>query len=305
MIEQLIDKLKGGSYKTLETTPPHEPTLDSMVSTLEKWNLVKHIDGFSATDNPLAKLKYDSFFAAIRLQQTFHKPVITTMSMRDRNRISLQSQLLGANDFDVRAILSLTGDPVHLSDQPQAKGVFEGDSTMLLDMIRCLNSGLDYSGRPFKQTPKTIYPFGVTNSFAKNFAHIEKKMVKKIKNGAVGLISQPLFDLDNAKMLLSTFNHARKDFDDQRRESQLILGVFPVSRLRTAQFLSSHVPGIHVPDLWIEKLTKAAAISEEEEIKVGKELSSNLLRSLWNFHPKIHLMTANRFELAAELLENL
>ena len=70
------------------------------------------------------------------------------MSMRDRNKIALQSDLLGANEVDIRAILALTGDPATISDQPHAKGVFEADSSMLLDIISCSNSGIDYAGKP-------------------------------------------------------------------------------------------------------------------------------------------------------------
>lgn len=301
----LADRLKGERYLTLETTPPHDPVLDPMIDKIERLGLEKKVDGFSTTDNPLAKLKYDSILAAVKLQQRLGRPVIATMSMRDRNRIALQSQLLAANDFDVRHILALTGDPAHLSDQPHAKGVFEGDSTMLLDMIRCLNSGIDFAGHPFKTAPKTVMPFAVSNSYAKNFSHIGKKMGRKIKNGAVGIITQPVFGVDNARMLIETFDAARGQFNDERRDAQLILGIFPVSRLRTAQFLASHVPGIHVPDVWIEKLTKATAKGDAEEAKVGIELSRQLLRDIRTVHPKIHLMTANRFELAQELLADL
>ena len=79
-------------------------------------------------------------------------------------------------------------------------------------------------------------------------------------------------------------------------------GISPITRLRTAQFLSAHVPGIYVPQNWVDELASAAKISEEEEQKVGMELSLNLFNSIKNFHPKIHLMTANKFEIAAELL---
>ena len=141
------------------------------------------MDGFSTTDNPLAKLKYNAMFAALKLQQSFEKPVIATMSMRDKNKIALQSDLLGGNDFDIRAVLALTGDPAHMSDQPRVKGVFEGNSTVLLEMINSFNNGMDYSGKPFKTAPKKIYPYAVTNSFAKNMRSLEKKMTKKVQNG--------------------------------------------------------------------------------------------------------------------------
>ncbi len=302
MFDTLLNKLKNDKYLTLETTPSHEPSFDNILENIDKYNLASKVDGFSTTDNPLAKLKYNSLFAAIKLQQKFNLPVIATMTMRDRNKIALQSDLLGANDFDVRTILALTGDPAKMSDQPHVKGVFEDNSLMLLRMIYSFNNGMDFSGRPFKTAPKTISPFSVINSHAKNFKSLEKKMVLKIQHGAVGIISQPIYDIQNAKKLLEYFNKAKEQFNDQRANSQLILGIFPITKLRTAQFLSSHVPGIFVPQDWIDALMKASKTSEEEERKVGMDLSNNLLKDIQKIHPKVHLMTANKFDIAKELL---
>ena len=303
MFDTLIQKLQEDKYITLETTPTHEPVFDNIIEKIEQYNLDKKVDGFSTTDNPLAKLKYNALFASIKLQQKFNKPVIATMSMRDRNKIALQSDLLGANDFDVRAILALTGDPAHMSDQPHTKGVFESNSNMLLEIINSFNNGMDYAGKPFKHTPKTIYPFSVVNSYAKNMKSLEKKMAKKILNGTKGIITQPVYDLENATQLLGYFNSAKENFSDDRNKSELILGVFPITRLRTAQFLSSHVPGIYVPQSWIDQLTIASKVGVEEERKVGMKLSSDLLKSIQNLHPKVHLMTANKFDIADELLD--
>ncbi|MEA3554340.1 MAG: methylenetetrahydrofolate reductase [Campylobacterota bacterium] len=303
MFETLITKLQEDKFITLETTPTHEPVFDNIINKIEQYNLDKKVDGFSTTDNPLAKLKYNALFSSIKLQQKFNKPVIATMSMRDRNKIALQSDLLGANDFDVRAILALTGDPAHMSDQPHTKGVFESNSNMLLEIINSFNNGMDYAGKPFKTAPKTIYPFSVINSYAKNMKSLEKKMTKKILNGTKGIITQPVYDKENAKQLLGYFKNAKNSFSDQRGNSELILGIFPITKLRTAQFLSSHVPGIYVPQDWIDKLTIASKISEDEERKVGMKLSYDLLQSIQEFHPKVHLMTANRFDIANELLD--
>ena len=303
MFDTLIEKLQNDKYITLETTPSHEPSFDNILEKIEEYSLDTKIDGFSATDNPLAKLKYNALFASVKLQQKFNLPTIATMSMRDRNKIALQSDLLGANDFDVRAILALTGDPANMSDQPHAKGVFEANSNMLLQIIKSFNNGMDFAGKPFKITPKPINAFAVINSYAKNFKSLEKKMNKKILNGAVGIISQPVYDVSNAKKLLEHFETAREEFKDDREKSQLILGVFPITKLRTAQFLSSHVPGIHVPDGWIDALTKASKISENEERKVGMQLSGDLIKDIQKIHPKIHLMTANKFDIASELLD--
>jgi len=296
----LKEKLKG-RYITLETTPPKLPTVDLMIDKIEKSGALKYIDGFSTTDCPLSKLKYNSIIAAYKLQEKFKKPVIATMSMRDRNKIALQSDLLGANDLGVTHILALTGDPANMSDQPKAKAVVEGSSILLLEIIRAFNNGMDYAGKEFKIKPKPITPFAVSNSYAKNFTTIEKKIHKKIQNYAVGIITQPVYDIEITNRLIEIKNKITAEFDDERKESEIILGFFPITKLKTAQFLHAHVPGIYVPEEWIEKLIKAHKIGEDEEYKVGMDLSRKLLYSLLKTHPKIHIMTANRFEILKDL----
>jgi 5,10-methylenetetrahydrofolate reductase len=288
-------------YITLETTPPKLPTFNGILENIKKSGAYKYVDGFSTTDSPLSKMKYNSIIAAFKLQETFNLPAIATMSMRDRNKIALQGDLLGANDLDVVNILALTGDPAKMSDQPNTKAVLEGNSTLLLQMIRNFNNGIDYSGREFKIKPKNITAFAVSNSYAKNFSTIEKKIYTKVKNCASGIITQPVYDIDIAKKLLDIKRSVRREFDDERSKFQIVLGFFPITNLKTAQFLSAHVPGIYVPDIWVEKLIKAHNISKEEEYKVGLELSRNLFQNLLKLHPKIHIMTANKFEIVKEL----
>ena len=302
MFDTLIDKLNNSTYITLETTPGHSPVFTPTIDKLEELGLQNLVDGFSTTDNPLAKLKYNALFAAKMLQDRFNKPVIATMSMRDRNKIALQSDLLGANEVDIRAILALTGDPATMSDQPHTKGVFEADSTLLLDIISAFNSGMNYAGKPLAQEPKTLYPFAVVNSYAKNPKTLQKKIQKKIKHGAIGIITQPVYDLENAKLLLEMKENANKECCPDKKKAELIFGIFPITKLRTAQFLSAHVPGINVPDMWIEKLRLAHEKGTEEEYKVGFELSKNLFDEMKALHPKIHLMTANQFQIAKDIL---
>lgn len=303
MIESLMTKLRGKTFLSLETTPMHEPHFQPIIEKIASLGLYKNVDAFSTTDNPLARLKYNAFFGALRLQNAFHKPVITTMSMRDRNKIALQSDLLGANEHELRTILCLTGDPASASDQPNLKGVFEGNSTLLMDIIHCFNAGIDYSGKPFKTSLKPIYPFAVCNAHANVPKNLMKRIATKIHHGAVGIITQPVYSTDNATMLLELLHEAQESVKSDAPKTELILGFFPIVRLRTAQFLSAHVPGIHVPDLWMERLTRAKKISEEEEKKVGFELSVETFKAIQKVHPKIHLMSANNFELVADILK--
>ncbi|MDD4884673.1 MAG: methylenetetrahydrofolate reductase [Sulfuricurvum sp.] len=299
MFETFIEKLRNGTYITLETTPSRSAQFTPTIEKIATLGLDKLVDGFSTTDNPLAKLKYNALFAAMKLQDRFGLPTLATMSMRDRNRIALQSDLLGANESGVRAVLALTGDSAHYSDQPHAKGVFEGNSNLLLDIITTLNRGVDMADQKLLAPVQPIYPFAVIDAYAKNSAALQKKLSKKVSHGAVAIISQPVYDLENARKLLTMTNEANIE---HHANCVLILGYFPITKLRTARFLDENVPGIHVPHSWVEALEAAAKISPEEEYRVGFELSKNLFEELKALHPKIHIMTANQFELAKAIL---
>lgn len=299
MFESFIHKLRHGTYITLETTPSRSAQFAPTIEKIAALGLDKLVDGFSTTDNPLAKLKYNALFAAMKLQDRFALPTLATMSMRDRNRIALQSDLLGANEANVRAILALTGDSAHNSDQPHAKGVFEGNSKLLLDIITTLNNGTDFAEQKLIAPVQKIYPFAVIDAYAKSAATLQKKMTKKVAHGAIAIISQPVYDLENAKKLLDMMAEANRE---NNSESVLVLGYFPITKLRTARFLDENVPGIYVPTAWVEALEAASLISPEEEYRIGFELSKNLFEELKTLHPKIHIMTANQFELAKAIL---
>ena len=290
-------------FITVEITPPHGASIKPTIEKIKELNLHEKVAGFSVTDNPLAKLKMSGVLSAIQVQQAFEKPVIATMSMRDKNKLSLQSTLLGANDFDLRCILALTGDPAKYSDQPEVKGVLERDSTLLLSIIYRLNNGFDYSNKELNPKPKPIYPFAVANAYAKDMHRIQKKMIKKLDYGARAIITQPVYDLENAKELIELFEEAKTmSVRDTASEAQLVLGQFPVVRARTANFISDKVPGITVPKSIIEEMDLAAMDGAQKEQEVGFNLSKSLFDDILKLHPKVHLMTHNRFDLCSELI---
>jgi len=304
MFEKFCDVLcLEKRFITVEINPPHGASIDHILKDIKKYNLQDKVTGFSCTDNPLAKLKMSGMLSAIKVQQAFGKPVIATMSMRDKNKLSLQSTLLGANDFDIRCILALTGDPAKFSDQPDVKGVLERDSTLLLSIIHHLNKGVDYSNKQLNPAPKPIYPFAVTNSHAKDMNSLKKRMVKKLNYGARAIITQPVYDLENAKELLELFEEAKAlSIRDTAKEAHLILGQFPIVRARTANFIDDKVPGISVPKDIIDEMNLAAMDGEEKEQEVGFYLSKCIFDQMMNLHGKVHLMTHNRFDLCAELI---
>ncbi|NOR56240.1 MAG: methylenetetrahydrofolate reductase [Sulfurovum sp.] len=304
MFEKFCDVLcLEKRFITVEINPPHGASVDTIIADIKKHKLAEKVTGFSCTDNPLAKLKMSGVLSAIKIQQTFGKPVIATMSMRDKNKLSLQSTLLGANDFDLRCILALTGDPAKFSDQPDVKGVLERDSTLLLSIIHHLNKGVDYSNKVLKPAPKPIYPFAVSNATAKDMNSLKKRMVKKLNYGARAIITQPVYGVDNAKELLALFDEAKElSIRDTAKEAHLVLGQFPIVRARTANFIDDKVPGISVPKEIIDEMNLAAMDGEDKEQEVGFALSKRLFDEMMDLHGKVHLMTHNRFDLCSELI---
>ena len=307
IFEEFCKKLQSDKpFITVEITPPHGASMENILNSIQEANLHQKVSGFTVTDNPLAKLKMSAILSAIKVQDRFNIPVIATMSMRDRNKLSLQSEILGANDFNLRLFLALTGDPAKFSDQPEVKGVLERDSTLLLSIIYRLNNGMDYSNKELNPKPKPIYPFAVTNSYAKDMKHLQKRMIKKLDYGARGIITQPVFDLENAKTLIEIFQEAKsKSIRESAKDAQLILGQFPIIRAKTANFIADRVPGITVPKSIIDEMNLAAMDGEDREYSVGLEISKNIFKSILKIHPKMHLMTHNRFKLCSSLIDEI
>ncbi len=306
MFNKFCQKLHSKElFVTVEITPPHGASMENILEKIQKSGIYKRVDGFSVTDNPLAQLKMSSILSAIKVQQTFKKPVIATVSMRDRNKLSLQSSLLGANDFNLRLILALTGDPAKFSDQPEVKGVLERDSTLLLSIIYRLNNGVDYSNKPLKPAPKPIYPFAVSNAYAKDYKILYKRMLKKLNYGARAIITQPVYDIENAKRLLEIFQEAKEQsIRESSKDAELIFGQFPAVRAKTVNFIADRVPGIKVPKKIIDEMNLAAMDGKTKEEEIGLALSKETFESITSLHPKVHLMTHNRFDLCMQIIDS-
>ncbi|MDR2789728.1 MAG: methylenetetrahydrofolate reductase [Campylobacteraceae bacterium] len=300
MYLQLKNKIQNKKFISLEITPSHGGGNAAIFEKLNASRLKEKIDAFVVTDSPLARLKSDSVITAFKLQEYFSKPAIATITMRDKNKIALQSTVMGANELGVRAVLALTGDPAASGNQPNVKGVFEANSTLLLEIVKCFNAGIDYAGKEFSAPLKPILSFAVCNSRANNPKTLQKKIMTKLRFNPSAIITQPVYGLENAKWLKNIFDEAKEEV---KADTELVFGFFPATRLKTAQFLNSHVSGIHVPQFLMQQLSNAKKISEAEELKIGVKLSKELFNELKNFHPKLHLMGANNFKLLDEIIE--
>lgn len=298
-IETIMEKMLGDyAFLSYEIVPQKAFSIDKILRDIKNSAIFPQIDTFVCTDSPLSRLKHSAILASIKIQNFLDKPTICTISARDKNSIALQGEILGLNEFDVRIFLTLRGDPIKLGDHPNAKAVFEGNSFMLLEIIKNLNNGVDINGNAIKDIGKKIYPLSVASAYANDMENIAKKMRKKVALGALALITQPIFDINNAKELLSMMARINADLGTS---TKLIFGFYPVASIKTAEFLYHKLPGCFMPDLWIDAL-KSVGDSQDLQRKVGLELSRNLYKDLYALHPKIHLMCANKIDIAEQVI---
>lgn len=308
-----------------EATPPKSAQAKTLSNT---------IDAFVCTDSPLARFKPSSILSSIKLQNALEKPLICTLSMRDRNSMALCGEILGANEFGLRAFLSLTGDPIKLGDCAESKGVFEENSLKLARIIGDLNSGIALNGKPLASPVSKIYNFAVINSYSNNPASLATKIKRKLANAPIcAFFTQPIFARQSAEFLLEALESAKREVargipkdsgkegasqereancdtsyeenHQTNRDTQIIFGFFPVLSFRVAVFLRDKLPGVYIPQEWLERLESASAKGKDYEREVGLELSRKVweeLHDLCNSAPKIHFMSSNHIELLREFL---
>ena len=297
-IENFIQILKSNEKCfTYEFSAPPSFSLDTFFDALQQENLVSKIHAFICTDSHLAKLKHNAILASLKLQNAFNLPSITTISMRDRNTLAIQSELIGMNSLDLRLILALTGDPIRHGNQPQAKGVFEGNSLLLLKIIQQLNQAKDINNHPIQGDFKPFYAFSVLNSYSNKKENLYKKMQEKIQNGASAIITQPIYDVDIAQELLQWCDKINQE---SSTNCTLIFGFFPITSYKTALFLHNKLPGVFIPQSWLETMEKAS--HNNTELEIGLEKSQRLFENLCNNQAKIHLMSSNKVDIIVNIL---
>lgn len=296
-VRNLIEKVKKAGFN--KTSCMQNNCQNDFIESKDSINTIE-IDGFVCTDSPLAMLKQNSGLASIKLQNALKKAVICTISMRDRNSLALSAEIMGLNDFGIRIFLALSGDPLKLGDQPQAKAVFESNSIGILDLLNKLNNGIDSNNNALKEPLKQIYAFSVINSYAKNKEILKNKMESKIKAGAKALFTQPVYDVNVANELLEWCENFNAKHN---KNCVLMLGFFPVLRYKSAKFLHDKLPGVFIPNEWLETLEHASQKGADYEKQIGLEMSKNLFHSLYSTYPKIHFMNHNNTTTATNILK--
>ena len=303
-VEHFISTLENKDEYTftLEISPQAKYDLGYIKEKINASNISDYINAFVVTDSPFANLKISSILAALQLQQRLNnnKPFIATQTMRDKNSIALQNDLIGANYFDIRMILAVTGDPINGGNQKQAKAVFEGNSNLLINIIKNLNNCKSLGEFSFKEPLKHIYPFCVINSYAKNNDSLKVRLAKKANSGVKAIFTQPIYEIERLELLLKWIDEL-----PLKEKPVLVPGFFPILTYKTAYFIYYKLPGAYIPEDWLNKLKVASDKSSEEEKKVAYELSANLFNSMIKKHKKMHIMSMNNYDFVVSLLKNI
>lgn len=286
------EKIDAGQFViTAELGPPQSANGNAIRKKAKHFK--EGIDGVNITDNQTAIVRLSSIAAAKILIDEGLEPVIQ-MTCRDRNRIAIQSDLLGADALGIHNVLCLTGDYPTFGNHPESKTVFDLDSVQLIAMTKQMNEGFFISGDMIK-TPLTMLIGGAANPFAEPLEMRLIRLEKKIKAGADFIQTQPLFH----KELFETWmNEVVKR--NLHKEVALQIGVMPVKSARALEYMQLSVPGMMIDPLLIKRM-QAAGDPKEEGIQMAVEWM-HYLKSIPEVRG-IHLMPLMWESITPELLQ--
>ncbi|MGI6513811.1 MAG: methylenetetrahydrofolate reductase [Syntrophomonadaceae bacterium] len=263
--------LKEGHFAVTAEIGPPKSCNAAFVQ--RKADLLKgYADVFNITDNQTAIVRMSSIAAAVLIQQKGLEPVIQ-MTCRDRNRIGLQSDLLGAAALGIKNVLCLTGDHQSFGNHPQAKNVFDLDSIQLIKTIKDMrDEGRFLCGEEMKVRPD-VFIGCVENPFADPFEFRALRLQKKIEAGADFVQTQCVLDMKHFRHFMDLIND--RGLTDR---VAVLAGVMPIKSARMARYMQKNVAGMMVPDELCERLETAADVQKEavdivvEQIAEVKEI---------------------------------
>ncbi len=227
-------------------------------------------DAFNLTDNQTAVVRLSSIAASYLVKEMGLDPVFQ-LCCRDRNRIALQSEILGASALGIQNMLFITGDHQSLGNHPQTKGVFEIDSIQLIDMVKTMrDEGLFQNGEPIRLMAPNVFIGAVCNPFSDPQPYRLLRLQKKINAGADFIQTQSVFDVPRFKEWMD-------QVIDQGLDSQvhILAGITPLKSVKMMKRMKYHVPGVIIPDS-IERKMLAASDPKEEGFSIACELIDDL-----------------------------
>ena len=258
--------------------------------------LAEVVDAINTTDSSGANVHMSSLASAALLLGAGYE-VVMQMSCRDRNRIALQADLLGAAVLGVKNILCITGDDVSIGDQPETKRVFDFDSMHLLRTARVMcDQGLFLSGRKITVPPR-LFLGAVENPFAPPLPWRAERLAKKVEAGADFIQTQYVFDV----RVFREFMARVRDLGLLERVF-ILAGVGPLKSPRAAEFMRTHVPGVVISDSLVDRLEKTSPDRWRAE---GIQICIEIIEQIREIEgvAGIHIMAYRQEEVVAEILQ--
>ena len=223
------------------------------------------------------------------------EPVVQ-MTCRDRNRIAMQSDILGAASLGMKNLLCLTGDHQCFGDHPEAKGVFDMDSINLLDMFRQMRDEKKFqSGEELKTEEPMLFLGAAENPFADPFQFRAARLAKKVKAGADFIQTQIIYNMEKFEEWMGMV----RDMGLHKKVS-ILAGVTPIRSLGMAKYMKKNVPGMDVPDEIIKRL-EGAEKKKAEGINICLEVIEKVKKI--EGVSGVHIMAVEWEEIVPEITE--
>jgi 5,10-methylenetetrahydrofolate reductase len=285
--------LNSGRFAvTAEAGPPKGPGAQVI---LKKAELLRNCcDAVNITDNQTAIVRMSSLAGCVLLKQQGVDPVMQ-ITVRDRNRIAIQSDVLGAAALGVGNILCLSGDHQKFGNHPTAKNVFDLDSIQLVQMLRKMRDekkflcGEDISGEV------SIFIGAAENPFADPFEFRVIRLMKKIKAGADFIQTQAVYDVPRFIKWMQMVSDKGLD-----RQVHILAGVIPIRSAGMARYMRDYVPGVSVPDEIVTRMESAKS-AKDEGLRIALEIIDQI-KEISGVHG-IHIMAVGWEEVVPQIIE--
>jgi methylenetetrahydrofolate reductase (NADPH) len=284
----------GNLAVTSECGPPRGSDPEAII---EKANLIKdYVDAINITDNQTSVTRLCSLAACIRLKLMGLEPVLQ-MVTRDRNRIALQSDILGAASFDIHNMLCLSGDHQSFGDCASGQNVHDLDSMQLIQTVRRMrDEGKFIGGDEIKRPPK-MFVGAAANPFADPFEIRVSRLAKKVAAGAEFIQTQCIYNLDK-------FEKWMEGVQDRglHEKVHILAGVTPFKSAGMARYMKNKVPGMDVPDEVVKRMSDTPKDKQAEEgINICVE-SIQRLKEIKGVHG-FHVMAIEWEEKVPEIVQ--
>jgi len=281
--------VRGKFVLTEEITAPKGVDISGEMERLEKF-LKGFVTAINVTDNPSAVMRMSPIALCAKLVESGYEPILH-VTCRDRNRLALQSEILGAYLLGIRNILAITGDPPSAGDHPEAKPVFDLDAVSLLQTLDKLRSGKDLAGNELKGAPVDLFP-GATVSPGFEPQDIQiSKMAKKVEAGARFFQTQAVYEPKK----FESFVRKADQF-----KMPIIAGIVIVKSPQMAKHMNETFGGVHIPDNMVQRLAEA---SKEDRPKISIELMARLMIEMKPMCQGFHIMPIGWERYVPELLK--